>query len=857
MAKKRKRGASGYGAQLLDNDTQQPRQRTPAEEEARQYKHWMDELTAAKKVFKPYWERGRKIVNLYKDDRKEQSEIARSNDRMNILWSNVETLKPALYSKDPTPNVSRRFMDGDPVSRTASMILERCLITCQELTDFSYPMMRARDDYLLPGRGTVWVRYAPQMGMVPMREPVTSVALQGTGRTIYRPFKGGDEIPPDKIKKDDDGLEYYEGDPEEQVLAHGLDLDHTLWSDFMHEPVNDWTKVSWASKRIDMKRPRLIKEFGDKGRRVKLNKTFNASPQDETGTTERGKPDCAEAYEIWAKDHECVLWITDGLPNEILKKEEDPLSLHDFWPFPRPLFATTTTDSLIPTPDYALYQDQAEQLDKLTDRIRLLITALRVVGVYNGQLASLQQLLDETGENAMIPVDDWVAFAQNNGLKGNLDWLPIEQIAAVLVQLFNARAQIKQDLYEITGMADVIRGATDPNETATAQQIKSNFANLRLKARQDEMARFARDTLRKMAEIICEHFPEEALIEMSGVMQMDEFKQTGNPEKDVPAQQRLREALTLLKSDRLRTFKIDIETDATVAPDQQKEKEARVEFLQAVAPFLEKSAMVAQMAPQFLPVLLKLLDFGVKGFRTGRSVEGAIEEFIATVEKGQAEAALNPQQAPADPAAEAQAAEFKAKADKAQTELVMLQEEAKVKAQENQARAIENQRRAEEQRQMHNQQMLKLTEEIAFRKQENIKRMQELDASIELKKLQIQQMEAQTNAAFVQNMSPEMAPEEIEAAKAERKSRTAAANMALVKAQTEYAEMVKRAQGLEGISDALGDIPEADPSKIGTPAFARKPGPKKKLIDVKRKDDGSGFYATVDEIELPAEEDAA
>ena len=158
---------------------------------------------------------------------------------------------------------------------------------------------------------------------------------------------------------------------------------------------------------------------------------------------------------------------------------------------------------------------------------------------------------------------------------------------------------------------------------------------------------------------------------------------------------------------------------------------------------------------------------------------------------------------------------------------------------------------------MHNQQMLKLTEEIAFRKQENIKRMQELDASIELKKLQIQQMEAQTNAAFVQNMSPEMAPEEIEAAKAERKSRTAAANMALVKAQTEYAEMVKRAQGLEGISDALGDIPEADPSKIGTPAFARKPGPKKKLIDVKRKDDGSGFYATVDEIELPAEEDAA
>lgn len=861
MAKKRKRGASPYSAQLLDNSQGPRTQRTPAEEEARKYQHWMDELTAAKKVFKPYWERGRKIVKLYKDDRKNQSEMTRANDRMNILWSNTETLKPALYSRTPTPNVSRRFMDGDPVSRTASMILERCLITCVELADFDYPIMRARDDYLLPGRGTVWVRYAPQMGMVPMREPVTAIPLQGTDRVIYKPFKGGDEIDASKVQRDDDGLEYIETEPEEQVLAHGLDLDHLMWSDFMHDPVNDWTKVGWLSKRVDMKRPQLRKEFGDKGLKVKLNKTFNAKMDGDDATTERGKPDCAEVFEIWSRDHGKVFCVSDGLPDEILREQEDPLRLHDFWPVPRPLFATLTTDSLIPTPDYALYQDQAEQLDKLTDRIRLLISALRVVGVYNASLTSLQNLLDETGENEMIPVDDWVAFAQNNGLKGNLDWLPIEQIATVLTQLFQARAQIKQDLYEVTGISDVIRGATAPEETATAQQIKSNFANLRLKARQDEMARFARDTLRKMAEIISEHFPEEALIEMSGVMSMEEFKPSGDPEKDAKAQQRLMEAVRLLKSDKLRTFKIDIETDATVAQDQQKEKEARVEFLTAVAPFIEKAAQVGQVAPQFVPLLLKMLDFGVKGFRTGRSLEGAIEETITTAERMMAEAGEGGGQPQQDPEAQAAAEKLQAESQKLQAELAELQAKAAVTAEETKAKAVENQRRADEQRQLFNQQMMKLTEEIAFRKQENTKRLQELDASIRLKELQVQQLEAQTNATFVQNMDPqqpEIAPEEMEATQAERKSRLAASQTALVKAQTEYAELMKRGQGLDGISDALGDLPEADPSKIGTPAFARKRGPMKKLVDFIRDPDTNQIKgATIDEIELPPEEDAA
>lgn len=815
MAPSKQRG--GNAVSLID----QPEgdgERSPAAEEARIYKHWSEELRLAKKENEDFLKRGKDILSKYKDSEKKRQKggAEYANNRMNILWSNIETLKPALYGKDPQPNVSRRFMDSDPVSRTASMILERCLITQMELAEFGYPMMRARDDLLLPGRGIVWVRFNPTMGMKPMREPLTAIPLAGTGRTVYRALKGGQEIPQDQVKTDDEGLPYYETEPEEQILAYGLDLNHVVWSDFLHEPVNDWTQVTWVAKRLDMKRPRLIKEFGDKGRQVNLNKQFNAKRlDDDDGSDRNSTANCAEVWEIWDKAHNKVFWVTDGLPDAVLKVEDDPLGLHDFWPVPRPLLATTTTDSLIPVPDYALYQDQATQLDRLTDRIRLLIDALRVVGVYNAEMTSLQNLLNETGENEMLGVDTWMTFAQSGGLKGNLDWLPIDQIAAVLTQLFQARAQIKNDLYEITGMSDVIRGATNPEETATAQQIKANFGNLRLQARQSEMARFARDTLRKMAEVMAEHFAEEALIEMSGIQSLDEFKPSGDPQKDAASAKRIRDAVALLKSDKLRTFKIDIETDATVAADQQKEKETRVEFLQAVAPFLEKAAVVGQQAPQFVPLLIKMLDFGVKGFRAGRTLEAAIEETIQTVERMQAEAKANPQGPPPDPVAQAQAEQLQARTAQMQEELKQLQAKAVAAQAEAQVKAQENLARSNEMREKARADMARLAEDLDMRRKEHEKTCLLLELQIAKAEFELEQLRMNGGVAEIQAMIPKDQPapqptqQELETHTVDLESRRAearlkAANAKVAELRAQLAEVRMQQQGLDGLAEALG-----------------------------------------------------
>jgi hypothetical protein len=772
-----------------------------AETEAQQQRaHWADEIKRAKKYFEDWQKRAKSIVKLYKDDRAQsENEGFEKKSRMNILWSNISVLQPSLYSRTPEPNVSRRFMDKDPVSRTASLIIERNLQTSQEMIEFDYPMKRVRDDYLLAARGTAWVRFAPEFGMMPMKEPVTQI-YDDAGGGLYKDNKGN-QIDKSKVKNDDEIGEYYETEPVEQVLTYGLDVDHVLWSDFLHEPANSWKGVGWIARRHMMKRGQVKKEFGEEiGKAITLNRSYE---REEDGRVTE-EPNAVEVWEIWCRTSKSVYWFTDAWPQGLLKEQEDPLHLSNFFPCPRPIWGTMSTDSTVPVPDYCLYQDQANQIDQITDRIRLLTKAIRVVGVYNAANASLQELLEEGRENDMIPVDNWVWFSGSSGIKGNVDWLPVEPMANVLKTLFEVRSQLRQDLYEVTGISDIIRGSTMASETATAQQIKANFGNLRLQDRQSEMSRFARDTLRIMAEIQCEHYPPEALIEMSGVLEADEYKSINDQKQLEDAATKVAQAIEMIKTDKLRTFKIDIETDATVAADQQKEKETRVEFLQSVSPFLEKAVQVGQASPEMVPLLLKMLDFGVRGFRTGRTLEGAIEQFIDSTEKAQQEAEKNPQpdqpsdeqlkiQSDMQKHAETLKAEMQKHMEELQAKGASEANAAKLKADEIAARRDEAMARVKLDEK-------KLTEEFNIRRAELENQQQKTQADIRKIEAEIKKLESEAGVAEIKEIMgevPEEQPQPTDVDKADAKSKMATAQTTLIEQQIKYVELQQRLEALK------------------------------------------------------------
>lgn len=465
------------------------------------YAYWMGQERIAEKEEGNWPKRARAIVNRYRDER---PEAIRGTHRFNILWSNVQTLMPALYARTPKPDVERRFKDQDDTGRLAATLLERCLsysLDCTEdESDFDAVIKAVVEDKLLPGRGTARVLYVPHFGDEIEDEfadaEVSDVVVAGPGDK------------PEPLRK---------------VVGEEALPSYVFWEDYREGPARTWREVPWVRYRAYMTRDELIKRFGrKKGKRVNLDYAPSDSHRDKQ--LKDAPPDIykkATVHEVWDKSKLRVIWYAPATPDLILDEVDDPLGLPGFFPSPNPLFGTTTNNKRIPVPDFIEYQDQAIELDNLTGRIDKLTQALKVSGVYPGSSKQvLQQLIDQGTENRLIPVEDWMAFVDKGGLANMIQWMPIKEIAETLIRLYDARDRVKQMLYEITGIGDIIRGDTQPDETATAQRLKSNFVTRRISPKQKEVARFARDMLRLMAAVIAGHFSAETISKITGYPQL-------------------------------------------------------------------------------------------------------------------------------------------------------------------------------------------------------------------------------------------------------------------------------------------------------------------------------------------------
>jgi hypothetical protein len=533
---------------------------------------WIEELRRAERAVEAWHRRGDKVVRRYKDEREAAAVDER---RLNLLWSNVETLTPVLYARTPKPVVTRRFLDRDPVGRAAADLLERATAANIDLYDFDAVLQGVVRDYLLPGRGAAWVRYQPEFGPEQI----------GVDGMPFRP------------------LSY------ERVVA-----DHVDWKDFLTSPARSWAEVRWVARRSWLTREEAVALSPEHGARVPLD--HRVAPERDGGGD--GPADKATVWEIWDRPSGEVWFIHPGYGAAPLKAVPAPFKLDGFFPCPRPLSATLAGGSLVPVPDYCLYQDQAEELDDLTGRIASLQKALKVVGVYDSSVAALQNLLGDGVENVMVPVDQWAMFAQKGGLAGAVSFLPVQQVAETLVRLYEARRQVKSDLYEITGISDILRGASVASETATAQSIKAQWGSIRVRDRQREVARFARDLVRLKAEVIAEVFSPDSIALMAGLGEMGPDYQQAFPA-----------ALGLLRQDAARAFRIEIETDSTVEPDENAEKQRRVEFLTALGGFVQQALPALQVAPWLAPMFGEALTWATRGFRAGRQLEAAIEQAMA------------------------------------------------------------------------------------------------------------------------------------------------------------------------------------------------------------------------------------
>lgn len=671
--------------------------------------YWLGQLGAYEEEYKDWTTRCRKIIRRYRDDRSQTQDGTNvGGARFNSLWSNVQTLMPAIYIKAPKSVVERRFLDKDPLARLASMTLERALEVQIEVGYLHPTMQKCVLDYLLCARGTMWERYEPTYG-----EPMDL----GSGNYGPKPVKY------------------------EKVCS-----DYVAWDKFRHSPAAVWEDVWWVSKQEGLTRKELRARFKGKdpasGKPIADLIPLQSGDKDKSGDQndkdKKRRQPRAIIWEIWNKVDREVIFIAPDWPVAPLERTPDPLGLETFWPCPKPLYATTTNDTLVPVPDYVEYQDQADELDNLTARIKALTDAVRVQGVYDASYPELVRILSEGVENRMIGVKNYAEFAAKGGLEGAMDFVPLKDVVEALVKLYEARDRVKADMAEITGLSDIVRGqAQGGTKTATEQKIKGQFASLRLEDRKKEVSRFACDGIRIGGEIIAEQFSPDILAEMTGMIPLiaEEMKneppppQVASPPLAPPgaapspgvgapgqplssgagmqpiappppdfnalAQAKFQEVCALLKSDKMRTFRIDIETDSTIEVDKQAAKDSVVELFTAVGGFLEKALPIGQAMPSLTPALGQSILFAFRRFGAGRDVESVWEQAIdqlTQLSKNPPPKPPSPEQVKAD--AEKQKAELSSQAmqqkaaldqQKGQQDLELAQQKAQLELQKAQA----------------------------------------------------------------------------------------------------------------------------------------------------------------------------
>ena len=763
-------------------------------ESYRYARFWMDQIEkmGKDKKYMQYLKRGQKIEARYRDERTRNDEDERR--KYNSLWSNVEILRPAVYGRIPTPVAERKFNDKDPIARGAAQILERALRNEIEINNFHDAMNQAVSDYLLPGRGTLWVRYEPEFesgvsldgeDSIEMKDNLGQLDEPSTGEDIQDREddnnEGGEKNSEEEGEESDTESEDTDTPEEDKlestgdrIIRESAPVDYVSWDDFLVFPVNarTWMEVVAVGKRVYMTYTQMKERFGKEiAKKIPLEKDERMKFRYENTTIEHEVK--GEVFEIWNKEDRFVYWVAEGY-DYLLDRKEDPLTLENFFPTPRPIIANQTNNTLIPVADYIEYQDQATQIDELSQRIAMLTRACKVAGVYDSANRGVRRLLDESVENELIPVDSWAAFAEKGGLAGVVSFLPLKEIIGVLNELVTLKGKQIEEMDRLTGINDLMRGTSDARETLGGVRLKSNYTGTRLTARQNEVARFARDTVRIIADVMCQHFSIQSLVEASGAMyeeglgvdvasvqmSMQAMQQApaqpsmqppqsaalpalqpqggnvipfpGNaapaPQAAPPvapglpmppppdpmqiaiqqASQRIQAAIGLLRDEKLRGFRVDIEVDSTIYADAMQEKQDRNEFIGAITKYLETSMQLAAQIPEMTPLLGKLLQFGVRGYRVGRDLEATIEEFcdqatkLAKQKQQEAKNAPNPEmvkaQAQAAQAkATSQAAQVRAQADVAkshgdiQASLIQAQADKQKASAEVQRQAVENQ----------------------------------------------------------------------------------------------------------------------------------------------------------------------
>jgi len=602
-------------------------------------RYWNAQIQSAIDRHQPFFDAGKESIKLYKA----KHELTETKRRLNIWWYCVNTLMPAYYSSTPKAQVRLRKRTGSLATEAGAVILERnAQYALDEYFDFDRVAQNATLQYLLTGRAILWARYEPEFESE-MRE--FDLFATGDGGII-----DADQQPFDT---EQEGLELTPGENgvisarmvlevkrEDKAVLECIQYDDFLTSDARNE-----SEIDWVARRAYLSRQKATETFGSE---TAERLSYNAFPGDMKRASKRevhaydGK---AELWEVWCKRSEKVYWVQLNGDKTILQEGEAPIDFEGFFPCVM-INSSTDPESVIPTSDYMHVKDQILEVERLTTRIFYTIQAVRANGIYDATLGDeVEGLLND--DLKMLPVQNATSLRQRGGLAGGIEFLNVMPYVNTLQVLQDARQKAIAQLFETLKVSDLLRGASDPRKTATANRLESSWSSLGLIVRQNEYAKFIGDGIGLLTTIIAEQFEPATIFEIADA---DNFLAPQLPDPMMLDQVK-QQVYQIISDDDERCYRIQVSSDSMIALDQAQEKAEGLEMLQVVGSFFDQMKAMIEQYPPLATFSMAILSNLIRRFKGGEEVEGLFQNALGTITQmaQQREQAASQQQQP-DPA---------------------------------------------------------------------------------------------------------------------------------------------------------------------------------------------------------------
>ena len=551
------------------------------------FQYWKKQIESAKNANDKYFNKAKECEKEYTAEGK----------NYNIFYSNVQTLDSNLGINNPKPDIQRRFLkkiDSDLLRSNTYAEVARILSGAVEyVVDVSKVDKIIKKDIHndnVVGRGVAWIEYNPT------------------------------------IEVDENGVEY--------IANRDVHLTSLKYDEYLCSTAECESDIWWKARRHLLSRKDIYERFGYSAD----DRELQYKPSDDNDTVlNRG-----EVWEIWDRNEKKRIFILLTHKNhELLEETDDPYKLECFFPCDELCFIHEN-NSIIPVPEYMLYKKQADLLEETSKKIAQISDAIKYIVVSGSQDKSVSNQITAAQNGDVLTIQSNGAV---NSISEMLTVVPVDAAVNTIQYLEDLKERTKNSIFEITGISDLMRGLSDPRETAKAQQIKGMFGSLRFQDKQNMVQEHRKRIYRIIAEIIAEHYDEATLAEMTCTylptkeqkLALDAQIQGLQAQGQEVSQDLLDkyngmvnmptwdEVMNILRSDRLRNYTVDVETTATAFDDHEQQTEA----VDSIAnTYVQVAQMADQLSPAFLKGFIPIMRMKLSNCKLSSAISRQMEEAL-------------------------------------------------------------------------------------------------------------------------------------------------------------------------------------------------------------------------------------